>query len=120
MSRYVQPASNAAAKICGLKRGSVALSTASALLSRISSRDGRAVGGVHRRRREAAVVEPGDDRLRAGRVDVGERDRVEERAAPGHLRGRRADASRADDEQPHSASSTSCAARMPSLAPPSM
>ncbi len=34
MSRYVQRASNAAAKICGLNRGSVAFRTASALASR--------------------------------------------------------------------------------------
>src|SRR5947209_14014370 len=34
MSRYLQPVSNAAAKICGLKRGSVALTTTSAPAAR--------------------------------------------------------------------------------------
>ena len=37
MSRYVAPASRQASKICGLNRGSVAFSTASALTSRISA-----------------------------------------------------------------------------------
>ena len=37
MSRYVAPASRQASKICGLNRGSVAFSTASASTSRISA-----------------------------------------------------------------------------------
>ena len=47
MSRYVTRASKAASKICSLKRGSVALSTASGATRPISSATSALVGGVH-------------------------------------------------------------------------
>jgi len=82
--------------------------------------DGGRVGGVDRGRLEAPVVERGDDPVGAPRVEVGERHAIEEVPTPRDLRHRRADAARPHHRELHRAVSTSCAARAPSLAPPSM
>ena len=95
----MQRLSKAASKIGRLKRGSVAFRTASA--SRASAATLALVGGVDLRRREAVVVEPVDERLRPRRVEVGERDPLEEVAPLRHRGDRGADAAGADDEDLH-------------------
>ena len=104
MSRYVTPVSHAAAKICGLKRGSVAFSTASALVSRISaaSEAGRRRRpprrrSVRRRARRRGLA--GALGSRSASVICSKKSR---RAGDG--RDGRADPSGADDEDPHAES----------------
>ena len=102
MSRYVTRARRQASKICGLKRGSVAFRTASALTSRDQADDRVLVRGVEPRRAEAVVLaEPVDNGLRARGVEVGEHDPLEERAALRDGGKGRADTTGSDDEDSH-------------------
>ena len=98
MSRYVQPASKAAWKIGGLKRGSAALRIDVAALRASELRDRRSVGRVELRRAEALVPEPVDERLRTRGIEIREDDSLEEIAPRGDRSDGRADAPGANDE----------------------
>jgi hypothetical protein len=63
------------------------------------------VGGINVGRVEPGVVELGDKALGPGRVEIGDRDPLEEVAALGNDGRGGADAARADDRDPHSSTS---------------
>ena len=83
--------------------GSTALRTASAPVSRMRREDVVLARGVDGVRAEPAVVQAGDDVLRALGLVVGERAALEERAASRDRGERGPDAARSDNEELHGA-----------------
>ena len=97
----MQPASNAASKIAGLKRGSTAFRIASALSARASAAIAAGIGRVDGRGGEARVARAVGGGLRARRVDVGEDHPLEEVATRRDRGHRGADTARSDHENTH-------------------